>query len=115
MMSDPSLRRRKAELKRWSSMSVLLLGVMAAWLFSRSIGHAPSSQLIAKAYSERRTIDLRIAPGAHSSFHVQRGSDSPRFARPQSLLDAEAAIALDLRRNPSDAALLAARGQANLL
>jgi CHAT domain-containing protein len=46
---------------------------------------------------------------------MQRGPQTSQMNRPESLLDAEAAITRGLRTAPEDGSLLMARGQANLL
>jgi CHAT domain-containing protein len=90
--------------------------VAAGSLFvRRSVIATTPASLIARAYSDDRTLELRISPARHCAVRRQRGQNSSPLDRPQSLLEAEAAIARGLRRNPQDSALLAARGSANLL
>jgi CHAT domain-containing protein/tetratricopeptide (TPR) repeat protein len=105
--------RRLRQLAFLTLVAILVLAtVLLSWRESIS---RPPGHLIAKAYSERRTLELRIANASYSSMRVRRGQDESRMDRPQSLLDAEAAIARGLRSHPADAAFLTARGDANLL
>jgi len=78
--------------------------------------HARSSpaNLLATAYREQRTFDLRVARTVYSPVRTQRGQALSRVERPQSLLEAEAAISRGLRTNPQDGSLLAARGLADI-
>lgn len=85
------------------------------WFLLRESFFASPARLIQKAYSEQRTVELRLGKAPHSALRVQRGPQATRMERPASLLEAEAAIARGLRNHPEDPALLAARGQANLL
>ena len=85
------------------------------FLFWRSASGKSPETLVATAYSEQRTLELRIARSQHSEMRVRRGQDTYPMGRPQSLLEAEAAIARGLRAKPEDPRLLAARGSADLL
>jgi CHAT domain-containing protein len=71
--------------------------------------------LLAKAYGEQRTLELRTATTKYSPLRVMRGQQSSHLERPQDLLDAEAIIARGLQKSPEDSSLLEARGEANLL
>src|SRR5437660_295563 len=62
--------------------------------------------LVATAYSEHRTLDLRIPRSQRSELRLRRGQDIYPMGRPQSLLEAEAAIARGLRAKPDDPVLL---------
>jgi len=71
--------------------------------------------LVATAYSEHRTLDLRIPRSKSSELRLRRGQDIYPMGRPQSLLEAEVAIARGLRAKPDDPVLLVERGNADLL
>jgi CHAT domain-containing protein len=100
----------------WFSMTALLLALLATsfavWRLSSSFS---VDRLLEQAYFEQRPLELRISRTPRSSVRVQRGQEISRMDRPQSLLEAEAAIAAGLRKNPGEVALLTVRGQANLL
>jgi CHAT domain-containing protein len=102
--------------QRWFLLAMMSLAVLAAssLLLLTNFSSSPG-RLLGKAYSEHRTLELRIGRTPHSPMRVQRGQENSRMDRPQSLLEAEAAIARGLRKSPEDSSLLTARGQANLL
>jgi CHAT domain-containing protein/tetratricopeptide (TPR) repeat protein len=100
----------------WFLMVLLPVGVLAGCYFLlHQITSSSPAHLLAKAYFERRTLELRIGVTPHSPIRIQRGQQISRMDRPESLLDAEAAIARGLRNAPENGSLLMARGQANLL
>src|SRR3989449_10128411 len=72
--------------------------------------------LLASAYTEQRTLELRIPKAAYAPVRLVRGSgDRSRLDRPPALLEGEARIARELAKVPDSPALLQAMGQANLL
>jgi CHAT domain-containing protein len=100
----------------WFSMTVLLLSLLAtSFVVWRLSFYFSADRLLKQAYFEQRPLELRISWTPRSSVRMQRGQEISRMDRPQSLLEAETAIAAGLRKNPGDGALLAVRGQANLL
>jgi CHAT domain-containing protein len=103
-------------LQLWFLMALTPLTVLAAFfmLLRSNISSSPA-RLLANAYSEQRTLKLRIGRTPHSPMRVRRGKETSRMERPQSLLEAEAVIARELRKHPDDSVLLTDRGQANLL
>lgn len=100
----------------WFSMTALLLTLLATsfavWRLSSSFS---VDRLVEQSYFEQRPLELRMSRTPHSSVRIRRGQEISHMERPQSLLEAEAAIAAALRKNPGDGALLVVRGQANLL
>jgi CHAT domain-containing protein/cytochrome c-type biogenesis protein CcmH/NrfG len=111
------VRSRSRSVAFFAVATAALLALLlpaGAWVVLRS--RAPSlDRLLADAYSERRTIELR-APGAeYAPMRGQREPGGSALAKPASLLRAEYLIKDQLERNPDDAALLAARGRAALL
>ena len=88
---------------------------VVAWIGLRALRPPSADQLLAKAYSEHRTIEVRIPGAKYAPLQVQRGSERSDFDKPQSLLKAEALIADNLGRNPNDPAWLQARARADLL
>ncbi|MBB5059669.1 CHAT domain-containing protein [Granulicella aggregans] len=94
--------------------AVVLFGV--GLVATRHYWQKPSpGSLIAQAYSENRTIELRIPGADYAPTRARRGGDTSNLERPGSLLRAESAIADGLRERPSDVALLDAEAQADLL
>jgi CHAT domain-containing protein len=97
------------------SLALAAFVLVAIGYLLRNSAFPSPAQLLARAYTEQRSLELRICRTPHSLLRVQRGDETSRMDRPQSLLDAEALIARGLRNRPEDSSLLAARGQANLL
>lgn len=72
--------------------------------------------LLASAYTDQRTFELRMPGAAYAPVRLVRGSsDRSRLDRPSELLDGEARIARELARNPDNPHWLEARGRAELL
>jgi len=91
---------------------LIALTATAIWLGMRQ---TPIQQLLAQAYSEQRTSDLRISGASYAPLRVERGGTSSRLSRPAALLEAEARIAKEYLKRPEDGSLLAAKGRAELL
>jgi tetratricopeptide (TPR) repeat protein len=71
--------------------------------------------LLATAYTEQRTLELRIPGAAYGPVRMVRGSGPSRMDRPQALLDGEARIARELEKNPGSSVWLQAMGRAEVL
>lgn len=83
-----------------------------AWILLR----APSVEgLLAQAYTEQRTLEVRIANADFGPLRVQRGGESSRMSRPSALLDAEALISHKLAAQPDNPSFLQMSGRANLM
>jgi CHAT domain-containing protein/tetratricopeptide (TPR) repeat protein len=76
---------------------------------------AAAERLLARAYSQKRTLELRIAGAEHAPLRVARGAATSFTNRPPALLKAEALIASQLQSHPSDPAWLQAQAQADML
>jgi CHAT domain-containing protein/cytochrome c-type biogenesis protein CcmH/NrfG len=74
-----------------------------------------ATALLAQAYTENRTMDLRIPGARYAPVRQLRGSADSTFDRPQALLDANALIANELRHHPDDPAWLSASARADLI
>jgi CHAT domain-containing protein len=92
--------------------ALLATGLFFLW---RKLLASSIDSLVATAYSEHRTLDLRIPRSQRSELRITRGQDIYPTGRPQSLLEAEVAIARGLRAKPDDPVLLVERGNADLL
>ena len=96
--------------------AVAALLIFGAWLaFHLGDGRSPE-QLIANAYAEKRTLEVRIEGAPYVPLRQERGSDSEqnRMSRP-ALLKAEAEIAAKLQSRTDDVRWLQASGRASLL
>ena len=76
---------------------------------------AAASQLLARAYTEKRTLELRIAGANYAPLRVSLGPAASFTSRPAALLKAEALIASQLDSHPSDPSWLQAKAQADVL
>lgn len=93
-------------------LALVVLGVSAVWKSSPSY----AERLLATAYAENRTIDVRIPGARHAPSPATRGSNPAlRFDRPQALRDAEDLIDRRLPSNSSDVHWLQARVREDLL
>lgn len=75
-------------------------------------------QMLAQAYTENRTIDVRIAGAQHAPLRVERNErddHASSFDRPQSLRTAVDIIGANLQKLPEDPEWLHAKGQAQML
>jgi CHAT domain-containing protein/tetratricopeptide (TPR) repeat protein len=103
----------------WAAPAYAVAGIVAvavvAWIGVRAL-HPPSAeQLLAQAYTEHRTFEVRIPGAKYAPVQVQRGAERSDFDKPQSLLKAEDLIGENLRKSPTDPVWLQARARADLL
>jgi CHAT domain-containing protein len=120
-------RRKRASLWEsllaWPTPALALAGlavaVVAGWLGVRMLRPPSAEQLLAQAYTERRTLEVRIPGAKYAPMRVERGaggSNGPsNFDKPATLLKAEALIGENLQKNPNDPAWLEVRARADLL
>ena len=96
--------------------SLLVLVGFGSWVVASHQNQSDTAkELLAKAYTEKRPIALRIAGAAYAPVNVTRGGDGSFTNRPTSLLKAEALIASQLASHPSDPGWLQAQAQADML
>jgi len=94
---------------------VLLAVALASVWTIRRLREPSANDLLAAAYADQRTVELRI-PGAHyAPLRQERGAGRSPLAKPSSLLRAEYLISEKLSAKPEDADLLAAKGRAEIL
>jgi CHAT domain-containing protein/Tfp pilus assembly protein PilF len=78
--------------------------------------HPPSAeQLLAQAYTEQRTLEVRIPGAKYAPMQAERGTGHSDFDKPTSLLKAKDLIGEALTKNPNDPKWLQARARAELL
>lgn len=94
---------------------LLIVVTLTTWIGISLLRPPSPDLLLAEAYTERRTLEVRIAGAKHAPIRVQRGTGSSNLDQPTSLLKAEALIGDSLRKSPNDPRWLAARGRADLL
>ena len=103
--------------------SLLAIVAVGSWIVVRGINNynaarnqpAAADQLLARAYTEKRTLELRIAGADYAPLRVSRGPAASFTSRPEPLLEAEALIASQLESHPSDPSWLQAKAQADVL
>ena len=101
---------------RWAfAAAVVAVVVVAAWWTLRSLRSSSPERLLAEAYTQQRSLEMRIPQARSAPLRVERGPERSRLSRPPALLEAEALIARKLAAHPQDAAWLAAKGRADLL
>jgi hypothetical protein len=81
----------------------------------RSLLQTPLETLIATAYTQERTLELRIPNAGYGPVRRTRGGSGSRLDRPAALLEGEARIARELQQHPASPALLQAMGRTDLL
>jgi CHAT domain-containing protein len=124
---DPNLEPKRSRgwghRSRWITLpqlaiaggAVLAIIVSAAWVVSHRNQSASVEKLIARAYTETRTFELRIAGADYAPLRISRGPQTSFTSRPQALLQAESQIAVQLQSHPADPAWLQAKAQAEML
>ena len=94
---------------------VVLIAAAGTWIYTQT-QQRPIEELLAAAYTDQRTLELRIPDAAYAPLRLVRGSsDHSRLDRPPALLDSEARIARELQKSPASARWLEAQGRADLL
>ncbi len=121
----PRLAVSRLAVPRLAMAGAFLLAIVAAgsWVVIHRINNynatrnqpAAAGQLLARAYAEKRTLELRIAGADYAPLRVSRGPAASFTSRPEPLLKAEALIASQLESHPSDPSWLQAKAQADVL
>jgi len=103
----------------WPIPAYALGGIAAvaivAWVGVRTLRPPSAEQLLAQAYSDHRTLEVRIPGAKYAPMQAERGTGQSDFDKPQSLLKAKALIGENLSKNPNDPEWLQARARAELL
>jgi CHAT domain-containing protein/cytochrome c-type biogenesis protein CcmH/NrfG len=101
----------------WSMYAVAatVLVILSSLLALHRLPSSTPQTLLADAYTERRTLELRIPGANHAPIHVERGAGASDLDKPGSLLRAESMIAEGLRKKPGDPELLDAKARADLM
>ena len=127
-LADATVRRTKEVAKRvswWRPQfgvrrlafvgAGLALVFVTVWTVIQVSRPKSVEQLLAEAYSERRTLEIRVAGARHAELWASRGPGSSNLDRPSSLLKAEAMISEQLSTSPQDPKWLQAKARADLL
>jgi CHAT domain-containing protein/tetratricopeptide (TPR) repeat protein len=98
----------------FASAAIVLVGAIA-WTVV-SVSHRNNAdELIAQAYTEHRTLEVRFPGAKYAPMATVRGRGASAFDRPAPLLKAEGIISEQLRIHPDDPAWLQANARADLL
>jgi CHAT domain-containing protein/cytochrome c-type biogenesis protein CcmH/NrfG len=95
--------------------SLLAVVGVGSWVVVHRNQPAAAVQLLARAYTEKRTLELRFAGADYAPLRVSRGPAASFTSRSAELLKAEALIASQLESHPSDPSWLQAQAQADEL
>jgi len=95
--------------------ALLAIIVSSLWIVSHRNQSVRVEKLIAHAYTETRTFELRIAGADYAPLRISRGSQASFTNRPPALLQAESIIAGQLQSHPADPSWLQAKAQAEML
>jgi hypothetical protein len=103
---------------RWALAGVgaLLLALGSGlWIKNFRLSLSSTNQLIAQAYTEQRTVELRFPGASYGQLRQQRGEHISQRERPQALKDAKVQIARRLAQDPKDPNWLQAKARVDLL
>ncbi len=95
--------------------AVLVIAISSWFWTANSRSLASANMLIAQAYSEHRSLQMRLPGTNYAALRQQRGSTSSRLDLPSSLLEAEAQVQRHLNRNPDNPEWLHADAKIQLL
>ena len=96
-----------------TALAFITLSSTVWYLKSRT--ETTTDHLLAEAYAQQRTIELRIPEAKHAPLREERGATRSSLAKPGALLKAEFEIKEQLAAKPDDPALLGAKGRAEIL
>ncbi|MGB6385337.1 MAG: CHAT domain-containing protein [Terriglobales bacterium] len=96
-------------------LAVVAVVAAGSWVAVHRNQADTADSLLARAYTEKRTLELRIAGANYAPLRVSLGPAASFTSRPPALLKAEALIASQLESHPSDPAWLQAKAQADVL
>jgi CHAT domain-containing protein/tetratricopeptide (TPR) repeat protein len=97
------------------AVATVAIVAMTAWIGVRMLRPPSAQELLAQAYTERRTIEMRIPGAKYAPIRVERSGGGSSFEKPEPLLKAEAVIGENLRKTPNDPLWLQGKARADLL
>jgi CHAT domain-containing protein/tetratricopeptide (TPR) repeat protein len=97
------------------ALAALACVAVATWVGMRLLRGPSVDRLLAQAYTQRRTLEVRIPDAQYAPLRVERGGSVSNLDKPPSLLKAEALIGEKLQSHPNDPVWLDARARADLL
>ncbi|MFL6386738.1 MAG: hypothetical protein ACJ71U_04565 [Terriglobales bacterium] len=98
-----------------AACALLALGIGGVW-YARRDTPEKVEKLLAQAYTEQRTMEMRIPYAAHADFNQTRSGDSASFlSSPEALRKAADKIAASLKQHPEDPKWLLLNARLDLL
>ncbi len=110
--SHPAMFRARSWI--YVGLAAAIAAAIGLGLFSRLHSSSPD-QLIAQAYAQQRTIELRIPGAGYGPIQVERASGRSQSNSPAALLEAESIIRRQMEKTPQDPELLREKAEADLL
>jgi CHAT domain-containing protein len=100
----------------WAFAATAAMALVAIGVTIQALRPASPMQLLAAAYTEQRSLELRFPSARYAPLRVLKGgAERSRLERPAALLEAEASISRGLANHPDDVTWLQAKGRADLL
>lgn len=96
----------------WVAAAMAIFGTAISWYLWQGVYRDPD-RLLARAYSDQRTVDFRIPGGSNAPERIERGTTLD--IRNPSFLEARTMIARRLEAHPGDPAALLQSATADLL
>ncbi len=97
------------------ALAGIAVAVLTGWLGLRMIRPPSAEQLLALAYTEHRTLEVRIPGAKYAPMRAERSTGGSNLDKSPSLLKAESLIGENLQKNPNDPEWLQAKARADLL
>jgi CHAT domain-containing protein/cytochrome c-type biogenesis protein CcmH/NrfG len=111
----PRLRRFNLFFRLGYAVLAMAVVLVTVWVSLRLIRQPSAEQLLAMAYTEHRTLEIRIRGARFAPMQVERGGGRSSLDRPSSLLKAEEQISENLNKHPNSPAWLDAKSRADML
>jgi CHAT domain-containing protein len=99
----------------WVPATTAACAVVAFFVYTQRETPEKVEKLLAQAYTEQRTMEMRWPGAEWAPMRVTRGPEDSRFSKPAALLKAEGIIGQRPPANPTDIGWLRARAQAEIL
>jgi CHAT domain-containing protein/tetratricopeptide (TPR) repeat protein len=102
---------------RRPALALAAVALLAAVVFLvvKQFRGPSAEQLLADAYTEHRTLEIRLQGARYAPIRTERSPTGSTLDKPTSLLRAEALIAENLKKHPDDPTWLEARARADML
>jgi CHAT domain-containing protein/tetratricopeptide (TPR) repeat protein len=97
------------------AVAALAVVAVASWLGMRALRSQSAERLLAEAYTEHRTLEMRISGARYAPLRVERRTGGSSLDKSPTLLKAEALIGENLIKNPSDPEWLQVKARADLI